>query len=209
MLFTAYTLFQLRDDLVYSSTSLSIQDVDAAGPVFIKLNLIIGITLVMGLIALVIIFNSKSEEILYVEKSRKTEGKDQTDEEKEAKDQLSTSFVNDIIKSEKDEDVIFEKTLKGICNKLEAGIGIIYTPSKQKNKRMLEARSTYALSLGESQTITYEMGEGLVGQAAKERKSMIIDDIPEDYIKIVSGLGKSSPTHLLVMPFEHNQQLIG
>lgn len=209
MIYAAYTLFQLRDDLVYSSQSLSISDVSAAQPVFIKLNLIVGITLLVGLGILVFMFNNKSEEVIYVEKKteKKKEGEDEKDED--TADHLSVAFLNDLLKSEKEEQKIFDKALTSICKKLEAGIGVIYTYQAGKDKKELKLKSSFALSLGESQTLSYELGEGLVGQVAKERKELIIDDIPEGYIKVVSGLGSASPTHLMIMPIENDKELIG
>ncbi len=38
-----------------------------------------------------------------------------------------------------------------------------------------------------------EFGEGLVGQAALEKKHIIFTNVPDDYIKINSGLGQASP----------------
>jgi len=212
-LFAAYTLFQLPDDLVYSSRALSISDLRAASPVLIKLNLVIGATLILGLGVLVFIFRSKSEDVIYVEKKRISEkGADKQSEEEEGEEgegEFNTSFLNDIIKSETDEQKLLDKSLNAICKKIEAGIGVIYTYEKEKDKKVLKLKSSYALSLGESQTLKYEMGEGLVGQAAKEMKAIIIDEIPEGYIKVVSGLGSSSPSHLIVHPLELDKKLYG
>ncbi len=210
MIFTAITLFRLQDDLVYGNQALSIAEITAAQPVIIKLNLVVGFTLLAGMAILVFMYNNKNENIIYVEKKeQKREEKDTDDEESDEDHKLSAAFINDLIKSEKDEQKILDKSLTGICKKVEAGVGVIYTVKKDKSKRLLEMKSTYALSLGESQTLSYEMGEGLVGQVGKERKSLIIDDIPEGYIKVVSGLGSASPTHLFVMPIEHDKNLYG
>lgn len=210
MIFTAITLFQLQDDLVYSNQALSIAEVTAAKPVLIKLNLVVGFTLMVGIAILVFMYNNKNENIIYVEKKeQKREDKKGDTEETDEEHKLSAAFINDLIKTEKDEQKILDKALTGICKKIEAGVGVIYDVKKDKNKRSLEMRSTYALSLGESQTLSYEMGEGLVGQVGKERKSLVIDDIPEGYIKVVSGLGSASPTHLFIMPIEHEKELFG
>jgi len=213
MLFAAYTLFQLQDDLVYTSRALSISDVRAAGPVFVKLNLVVGSTLLLGLGILVFLFKSKSEDVIYVEKKRVAQKNEDEDggEDSEGEDdgEFSTAFLNNILKSETDEQKLLDKSLNAICKKIEAGIGVIYSYEKDKNKKTLQLKSSYALSLGESQTLKFELGEGLVGQAAKEKKAIIIDDIPEGHIKIVSGLGSSSPRHLIVHPLEMDKKLFG
>ncbi|MCU1654332.1 MAG: histidine kinase, partial [Pseudonocardia sp.] len=46
----------------------------------------------------------------------------------------------------------------------------------------------------------YRLGEGLVGQAALEKKSIVLSDVPKGYLKITSALGSSSPSHVVVLP---------
>jgi PAS domain S-box-containing protein len=43
-------------------------------------------------------------------------------------------------------------------------------------------------------------GEGIVGQAALERKQILVHDLPDDYIHVASGLGESPPRNLCVTP---------
>ena len=44
------------------------------------------------------------------------------------------------------------------------------------------------------------MGEGLVGQCAFEKERIILTNVPGNYIKISSGLGKAKPANLIVLP---------
>ena len=46
----------------------------------------------------------------------------------------------------------------------------------------------------------FKVGEALIGQAALERKVIVITQAPEDYIKIASGLGEAAPTSIIVLP---------
>jgi len=210
-LITAYTLFSLQDNLVYSSYALSVSDMVSAQPVLIKLNLIVGVTLLIGLGALIFSFKNRNDDVIYVEKKRikdlENNGGEENDKEEDKA--FSTSFLNEILKTEKDQNKILEKSLQAISKKLDAGVSVLYQYKKSGGKNLLEMQSSYALSVGESQVLKYEMGEGLVGQAAKERKSLVVDDIPEGYIKVVSGLGSASPTHLIVSPIELDKKLYG
>lgn len=54
-------------------------------------------------------------------------------------------------------------------------------------------------------------GQGLVGQAWIERKTIYITTVPEDYVSITSGLGQSTPKCILIIPLifnEHTQGVI-
>jgi len=54
-----------------------------------------------------------------------------------------------------------------------------------------------------------DVGEGLVGQAAFERKTIALTDLPPNYIKVGSGLGESGAAGLLVMPVLFEDQVLG
>src|SRR5206468_4229039 len=43
-------------------------------------------------------------------------------------------------------------------------------------------------------------GEGLVGQASYERQRILLARVPDDYIKISSGLGEAAPANIVVLP---------
>jgi signal transduction histidine kinase/HAMP domain-containing protein len=56
---------------------------------------------------------------------------------------------------------------------------------------------------------SFEFGEGLVGQAAVEHKSILITEAPPDYIRITSGLGQTAPVNIIVMPILFEEQVLG
>jgi HAMP domain-containing protein/signal transduction histidine kinase/CheY-like chemotaxis protein len=55
----------------------------------------------------------------------------------------------------------------------------------------------------------FAFGEGLVGQAASERETIALSDLPADYIKVVSGVGGAPAAGLLVMPVLFEDQVLG
>jgi GAF domain-containing protein len=44
------------------------------------------------------------------------------------------------------------------------------------------------------------LGAGLVGQCALEKRSILLKDIPPDYVRVRSGLGEAAPRSLIVLP---------
>jgi signal transduction histidine kinase/HAMP domain-containing protein/ActR/RegA family two-component response regulator len=46
----------------------------------------------------------------------------------------------------------------------------------------------------------FRIGEGLVGQCAREKERILLTDVPSDYIQISSGLGESPPLNIVVLP---------
>ncbi|MGI5398991.1 HAMP domain-containing protein [Streptomyces sp. CA-135486] len=52
-------------------------------------------------------------------------------------------------------------------------------------------------------------GHGLVRQAALEKKRILLEEAPPDYIKINSGLGEASPTSVVIIPILFEDKLLG
>ena len=87
-----------------------------------------------------------------------------------------------------------------------ASYGVFYVKAENENKFLKIA--AYADSCLENSTKTFYAGEGLVGQAVVENKTILIDSLPEDYAKIRSGIGQSSPKYLLITPISYEGKVI-
>ncbi|GAB4395803.1 MAG: hypothetical protein OHK0053_06640 [Microscillaceae bacterium] len=54
-----------------------------------------------------------------------------------------------------------------------------------------------------------DFAEGLVGQVFLEEKTAYLENLPEDYLSITSGLGEARPRYLLICPLRDNDEAIG
>ena len=50
------------------------------------------------------------------------------------------------------------------------------------------------------------MGEGLLGQAAVNIEPLYLQDVPEGYMRVVSGLGEEYPTSLYILPLSNKEE---
>ena len=207
ILFSAFNLYNLPNELEKISGKIDLTVIKELSPVLNQTFFIIGLTLVLGLGSIILAlyllnYNKIAEKIIYVEKTESHKKDQEKKEEQTKKDDLSKQVKN--IQSDarevKDRKLKYEKLLSGLCMKLEASKGILYAVQKEKNRRYIQLFSTFAYNLPENDTLTYEFGEGLAGQVAKEGKKISIKEIPEGYITIISGLGTSSPNHLVILP---------
>ncbi len=88
-----------------------------------------------------------------------------------------------------------------------AQVGVFYLVSGNKK---LQQVSGYALSDPEVSDRTIRFGEGLIGQVALEKRSLLIDDVPASYFnKIQSHLGELIPRSLLICPILYENEVNG
>jgi putative methionine-R-sulfoxide reductase with GAF domain len=155
--------------------------------------------------------STSDSNVVYIEKFRDSKKATNEDDESISDDEGINEKI-DKVKSEiqgiNEVDKKAEKLLSSLSNILEASQAAIYIADKQDGKKVIKLYTSYAFVIPESQVLSYEFGEGLAGQVAKERKLVNISDIPEGYITVLSGLGKSDPAHLLISPVEKDDKLL-
>jgi signal transduction histidine kinase/DNA-binding response OmpR family regulator/HAMP domain-containing protein len=69
--------------------------------------------------------------------------------------------------------------------------------------------ASYGYKARKSVSNRFKPGEALVGQAALEKKPILITEAPADYIRITSGLGEAVPANLIVLPVLFEDQVLG
>jgi CheY-like chemotaxis protein/signal transduction histidine kinase/HAMP domain-containing protein len=65
---------------------------------------------------------------------------------------------------------------------------------------ILELQAGYGYEERKHLSTSFRLGEGLVGQCGKEKKRILLTDVPSDYVRINSGLGDSAPLSIIVVP---------
>jgi CheY-like chemotaxis protein/CHASE3 domain sensor protein len=88
-----------------------------------------------------------------------------------------------------------------------AGVGLFY--SFDDTRHRLDLLGSYGLRLNNRTADQYLPGEGLVGQCAIERKAIMLDDVPENYLHIDSGTGEALPRNVSILPVLYRDTLIG
>jgi GAF domain-containing protein len=73
----------------------------------------------------------------------------------------------------------------------------------------LELVSLFAFDVKKHETRKIKLGEGILGQTFLEKQTTYLRSVPEEYVRITSGLGEGSPTSLLVVPLKIDQDVFG
>jgi CheY-like chemotaxis protein/methyl-accepting chemotaxis protein len=115
------------------------------------------------------------------------------------------SELNDILRGEKEVQDLAGQAISLLTAYLKAQVGAIYVAENSH----LQLVGSYAFNLRKGNNNIVQPGEGLIGQAALEKKPIIFADVPEDYVKVNSGLGQVTPRNILVYPFLYDDHVKG
>jgi CheY-like chemotaxis protein/signal transduction histidine kinase/HAMP domain-containing protein len=89
-----------------------------------------------------------------------------------------------------------------------AALGVFYlfegqdaqpTPGGEARGR-LKLLSSFGFQERKGLAREWRVGEGLVGRAAAEKQSILLTNVPSDYVQITSGLGQGTPLNIVVLP---------
>ena len=78
--------------------------------------------------------------------------------------------------------------------------GVFFVNDPSEGDLILKLLSSYAYRTRKNVSNRFYIGEGLVGQCALEKKSILLTNVPADYIQINSGLGEAPPHNIIVLP---------
>lgn len=104
---------------------------------------------------------------------------------------------------------LYNEVLSYLIRYLKANQGSFFIVDEQNTNTQLELVACWAYNRKKFVQKTLNAGEGLVGQVYLERESIYMTHIPENYIKITSGLGEATPKNLLLFPLINNDQVQG
>jgi len=127
----------------------------------------------------------------------------------EDQDWLKTGIaqLNDIVRGEGDIRQLSKKIISEMTSYMNAQIGALYLLDETED--ILVLTGSYAYKKRKNISNKFKSGEGLVGQAFLEKQQIVISNVPEDYVKITSGLGESVPRFIVETPFMFVDEVIG
>jgi methyl-accepting chemotaxis protein len=144
--------------------------------------------------------------------------KAQEEEEKRKIEDAKRRWVNeglakfaDILRQNNDnlEQLSYE-IIKNLVEYLDANQGGIFVLNDEdKNNPVYELKAAYAYNRRKYLEKQLKPGESLVGTCALEKETIYMTDVPQDYIRITSGLGDSSPDSILIVPLKMEEDVLG
>ena len=93
--------------------------------------------------------------------------------------------------------------LRFLCEYLDAHAGVFYVSEGPVFRRY----ASFGVPNDAKIPQEFGRGDGLLGQAVKDRKTIVINDVPDGYLTVGSALGRGKPRQLLIVPAGDDEQV--
>jgi HAMP domain-containing protein/signal transduction histidine kinase/CheY-like chemotaxis protein len=117
-----------------------------------------------------------------------------------------------MLQGQKDLNTVTKRILSELAQVVNAHYGAFYILKQDDETANVKLSLYAAYAYKEDKNIPKEfaIGEGLVGQCAFEKERILLTNVPSNYIKVNSGLGKGKPSNLIILPvlFENSVKAV-
>ncbi|HVK74487.1 MAG TPA: HAMP domain-containing protein [Kofleriaceae bacterium] len=129
----------------------------------------------------------------------------------EEQDWLKTNVARftRMLQGQRDLLTVARSILSELAPLVDAHHGAFYMVHVEDGEPLLELFATYAYQERKTVANVWRFGQGLIGQAALERKRILVTKAPPDYIQITSALGEAPPHAIVVVPISFEGEVKG
>ncbi len=117
--------------------------------------------------------------------------------------------ITGLMQGRRDLAVVAAAVMDELVPLVAAQYGAFYLADETAVPLELRLVGAYGHPDGDSPSTRFRIGQSLVGQAARSRRAIVVDDVPPGYATISSGLGATAPTSLIVLPIVVEDQVLG
>jgi PAS domain S-box-containing protein len=120
------------------------------------------------------------------------------------------AMFNEILR--KDNNDLKKLALNIVRNSIEylsANQGGLFLIEKDGEEDYLNLIASYAYNRQKHLRKKIGIGEGLAGTCVLEKKTVLLNKIPDNYLEITSGLGGAKPGCLIIVPLKKDEEILG
>ncbi len=127
--------------------------------------------------------------------------KDQTLKNAE-QDWLKTNLArfSRMLQGERDLATVSNLIMSELAPLVNAQYGVFYVTKREEEETKLELVASYGAETPEQLKQEFHLREGLIGQAAADRRPILLKEVPPEFIRIGSGLGHAKPANVNILP---------
>ncbi len=106
-------------------------------------------------------------------------------------------------------DTLFENTLKGLLEFIDAPMGAFYYKEEINGEIFYELKIAFAYNKKRIPKLKYRLTEGFIGTVAAEKRILVLDPVPDNYLFYETAFGYSKPTSIVFVPVITQDEVIG
>src|SRR5580698_214056 len=114
-----------------------------------------------------------------------------------------------LLQGHRDLDAVAEVIMAELIPLVGARHGTFFIAGDSSEGTILRLIAGYGLRADKDAPIQYRIGQSLIGQVAKSKRPVVVNEIPEGYIRISSGLGEAPPASLAILPLLFEGEVLG
>ena len=123
--------------------------------------------------------------------------------------QTSLARVAGLMQGQRDLAVVADLIMSELIPLVGAQHGAFFLADSSGDQTELRLIAGYGLAPGDGTAGRVLLGQSLIGQVAKTRKPVVLDDVPGDYVRISSAIGESRPVNVMIVPIVFEDQVLG
>ncbi|MER7837087.1 HAMP domain-containing protein [Streptomyces sp. NPDC096040] len=126
-------------------------------------------------------------------------------------DWLKTNLarISSLMQGHRDLPVVAELIMDELTPLVSAQYSAFYLAEDTERGHELRLVGSYGYPDDAERPTRIPVGRSLVGQAARNRRVITVEELPEGYVSISSGLGQAVPSALVVLPIVVEEQVLG
>jgi signal transduction histidine kinase/DNA-binding response OmpR family regulator/CHASE3 domain sensor protein len=113
------------------------------------------------------------------------------------------AVIGDALRGQRNLPTLGNRLLTTLAEYVQAPLATIYLTQQEGSHELLAQYAT------KQAPPALAMGDGLVGQAMQQQKTLLVDNLPPDFLRVSSSLGETVPGALLVVPLLVGETRVG
>ena len=105
-----------------------------------------------------------------------------------------------MLQGERDLATVSNLIMSELAPLVNAQYGVFYVTKREEDETKLELVASYGAESADELKQEFRLREGLIGQAAADRRPILLKDVPPDFIRVGSGLGHATPASVNILP---------
>ena len=119
-----------------------------------------------------------------------------------------SKFSEIIRNNQAQKEKLLDEIVRFLTKYLQANQSSIFVLNEEDDQDVhLELGACYAFDKKKFLQKRVDVGSGMLGQVYLEATTMVLKEIPADYVQITSGLGKATPKFLVITPLKYNEKV--